>query len=71
VRLCSAELPTDIPYAFVSTAVAERYLGHVGGGVRGKHDQHKYCDEKKFAFEKLAMLIENVNPKENVLARGT
>jgi integrase len=54
--------------AGVDDGVAERCLGHVIGGVRGTYDRHKYYDEKKLAFEKLATLIENiVNPKENVL----
>jgi len=54
--------------AGVADEVAERCLGHVIGGVRGTYDRHKYYDEKKLAFEKLATLIENiVNPKENVL----
>jgi integrase len=54
--------------AGVADEVAERCLGHVIGGVRGTYDRHKYYDEKKLAFEKLATLIENiVNPRENVL----
>ena len=48
--------------------MAERCLGHIPGGVRSIYDRHKYHDEMKLAFEKLATLIESVvNPKENVL----
>jgi integrase len=54
--------------AGVDDGVAERCLGHVIGGVRGTYDRHKYYDEKKLAFEKLATLVDSiVNPKENVL----
>jgi integrase len=54
--------------AGVDDSIAERCLGHVIGGVRGTYDRHKYYDEKKLAFEKLATLVESiVNPKENVL----
>ena len=54
--------------AGVADSVAERCLGNVIGGVRGTYDRHKYYNEKKLAFEKLATLIENiVDPKENVL----
>jgi integrase len=54
--------------AGVPSEHAMRYLGHVIGGVRGIYDRHKYYDEKKLAFEKLATLVESiVDPKENVL----
>jgi len=59
---------TLLSRAGVAVDVAERCLGHVPGGVRGTYDRHKYHDEMKLAFEKLATLIESiVNPKENVL----
>jgi integrase len=42
---------------------AERCLGHVMAGVRGTYDRHKYHDEKRQAFEKLAAQIERIlNP---------
>jgi integrase len=47
---------------------AERCLGHAIAGVRGTYDRHRYLDEMKFAFEKLAALIEGiVRPKTNVV----
>jgi integrase len=36
---------------------AERCLGHVIGGVRGVYDRHAYVEEKRAAFEALAMEI--------------
>ena len=39
---------------------AEHCLGHVIGGVRGIYDRHKYLDEKRIAFEKLAALIAEI-----------
>lgn len=54
--------------AGVASDHAEAALGHVIGGVRGVYDRHKYLDEKRAAFEKLAALIEGiVNPQPNVL----
>jgi integrase len=54
--------------AGVDADIAERCLGHVIGGVRGVYDQHKYIEEMRLAFEKLAALIESiVNPQENVV----
>ena len=39
--------------------------------MRGTYDWHKYYDEKKLAFEKLATLIENiVDPKECAANEG-
>jgi len=39
------------------------------GGVRGVYDRHEYLEEKRFAFEALAALIERiVNPQANVVA---
>jgi integrase len=43
--------------AGMSDAVAERMLGHVVGGVKGVYDRHKYIEEMKLAYEKLARLI--------------
>jgi hypothetical protein len=55
--------------AGVDDSVAERCLGHVIGGVRGTYDRHRYVDEMRLAFERLAALIESiVNPKDNVRA---
>jgi integrase len=43
---------------------AERTLGHVLPGVRGTYDRHAYYDEKKRAFDALAVLIDRiVNPQ--------
>ena len=39
---------------------AEAALGHVIGGVRGVYDRHKYLDEKRAAFEKLAAMIKGI-----------
>jgi integrase len=42
---------------------AERAMGHVIGGVRGTYDRHAFYDEKKRAFEALAVQIDRiVNP---------
>jgi hypothetical protein len=56
----SADCAERTVCAGVDDSVAERCLGHVIGGVRGTYDWHKYYDEKKLAFEKLATLIENI-----------
>jgi integrase len=49
--------------AGVASDHAERCLGHVIGGVRGVYDRHEYLEEKRFAFEALASLVERiVNP---------
>jgi integrase len=37
---------------------AERALGHVIGGVQGVYNKHEYRDEKRAAFEALALQIE-------------
>lgn len=51
---------------------AERALGHVIGGVRGTYDRHAYYDEKKRAFEALALQIDRIlNPKDNVIPMRT
>jgi integrase len=47
---------------------AERALGHVIGGVRGVYDRHEFKEEKRNAFEALAMQIERIlNPTDNVV----
>ncbi|HZZ23333.1 MAG TPA: integrase arm-type DNA-binding domain-containing protein [Roseiarcus sp.] len=55
--------------AGVRPDVAERCLGHTIGGVEGTYDRHRYLDEKRAAFEKLAALVERiVYPVDNVIA---
>ncbi len=39
---------------------AERCLGHALAGIRGTYDRHRYLDEMRIAFEKLAALIETI-----------
>jgi integrase len=46
--------------AGVDPDIAERCLGHVIPGVRGVYDRHRYLDEMRNAFERLAALIENI-----------
>ena len=54
--------------AGVSSDHAERYLGHVIGGVRGVYDRHQYLAEMALAYATLASQIERiVNPQENVV----
>jgi integrase len=49
--------------AGVNSDVAERCLGHVIGGVRGIYDRHRYVEEMRAAYERLAGLIGRiVNP---------
>jgi integrase len=48
---------------------AERCLGHVLPGIRGTYDRHEYLNEKRYAFEALAALIDRiVNPDDNIVA---
>ena len=48
---------------------AERCLGHVLPGIRGTYDRHEYLNEKRYAFEALAALIDRiVNPADNIVA---
>jgi integrase len=48
---------------------AERALGHVIAGVRGTYDRHEFREEKRRAFEALAMLVERiVNPQPSVVS---
>jgi integrase len=54
---------------------AERALGHVIPGIRGNYDKHQFRDEKRVAFEKVALLVERIvdpPPQGNVveLRRG-
>lgn len=46
--------------AKVPTDHAERALGHVMGGVRETYDRYEYLDEKRAAFEALALLIDRI-----------
>jgi integrase len=39
---------------------AERALGHIIGGVQGVYNKHEYRDEKRAAFEALALQIERI-----------
>ena len=39
---------------------AERCLGHVIGGVQGVYDRHRYTDEMRVAYEKLATLLAQI-----------
>jgi integrase len=51
--------------AGVSENHAERCLGHVIGGVKGVYDRHRYVEEMRLAYEKLATLIANItNPEQ-------
>lgn len=53
--------------AKVPTDHAERAMGHVMGGVRETYDRHEYLDEKRAAFEALALLVSRIlNPTANV-----
>jgi integrase len=55
--------------AKVPTDHAERALGHVIGGVRETYDRHEYLEEKRAAFEALALLVEKIlHPTSNVTA---
>lgn len=46
---------------------AERCLGHVMGGVRETYDRYEYLDEKRAAFEALAVLVDKIlHPTSNV-----
>jgi integrase len=56
--------------AKVPTDHAERCLGHVIGGVRGVYDRHEFHEEKRYAYEELAALIERIvnPPPDNVVA---
>jgi integrase len=51
---------TLLSRAGVDADTAERCLGHAIGGVRGVYDRHKYEEQMKAAFEKLASMIEQI-----------
>jgi integrase len=46
--------------AGVSPDHAERCLGHVIGGVRGRYDRHEFRDEKAQALRALARLVDRI-----------
>jgi Arm domain-containing DNA-binding protein/integrase-like protein len=46
--------------AGVASDHAERCLGHAIGGVRGVYDRHRYIEEMRAAFEKLAQQIHRI-----------
>ena len=46
--------------AGISADIAEMCLGHALGGVRGTYDRFEYLDEKRAAFEGLALQIERI-----------
>jgi integrase len=53
--------------AKVPTDHAERALGHVMGGVRETYDRYEYLDEKRAAFDALALLVAKIlNPTSNI-----
>jgi len=51
---------TLLSRAGVDADTAERCLGHAIGGVRGIYDRHKYEEQMRVAFEKLANLIDQI-----------
>jgi integrase len=51
---------TLLSRAGVDADTAERCLGHAIGGVRGVYDRHKYEEQMRVAFEKLANMIEQI-----------
>jgi integrase len=54
--------------AGVNPDIAERCLGHAIPGVRGIYDRHEYHQEKRKAYEALALLVARIimNQKANV-----
>jgi integrase len=47
---------------------AERCLNHAMGGIRGTYDRHSFFNEKKAAFEALALQIDRIlHPATNVV----
>jgi integrase len=50
--------------AGVDHDIAERCMGHAIQGVRGDYDRHKYVNEMRAAFEKLAALIGTIIRQE-------
>jgi integrase len=58
---------TLLARAGVRDDIAERCLGHVIKGVEKVYNRHAYLDEKRAAFEALALLISRIlKPSENV-----
>ena len=58
-----------ISRAGVRPDIAERVLGHAINGVKGVYDRHSYRDEKAYALNALAGLIDTIiNPTDNVIA---
>lgn len=54
--------------AGVDVDVAERCLGHALPGIRATYDHHRFENEMRLAFEKLAALITRiVDPPANVV----
>jgi integrase len=58
--------------AGVDPDLAERCLGHAITGVRGVYDRHRYLEEMRHAFEKLAAQIDRIvnPPGNNVVVLG-
>ena len=47
---------------------AEMALGHAIAGVEGTYDRHSYANEKRAAFEALAVQIDRIlEPQKNVI----
>lgn len=58
---------TLLARAGVRDDIAERCLGHVIKGVEKVYNRHTYLDEKRGAFEALALLVQKIlDPKSNV-----
>ena len=51
---------TLLSRAGVDADTAERCLGHAIGGVRGVYDRHKYEEQMRVAFERLAQQIKDI-----------
>jgi len=51
---------TLLSRAGVDADTAERCLGHAIGGVRGVYDRHKYEEQMRIAFERLAQQIQDI-----------
>jgi integrase len=63
---------TLLSRAGVDADTAERCLGHTIQGVRATYDRHKFEQEMRDAFERLAALVEAIirDPTENVVPFG-
>jgi integrase len=51
---------TLLSRAGVDSDIAERCLGHALPGIRAVYDRHKFTNEMRLAFEKLAALIDRI-----------